>query len=110
MRWTCRTRASVSPPSPAPMIVTGVAMVGPSSLGTSLERRSSPQLGTMFQTCQDGCMATRKRPAERREDALSRERIVGAAIELLDVMGEGGLTFRALAAHLKTGPGAIYWH
>ncbi|AZQ75230.1 hypothetical protein EKH77_32455 [Streptomyces luteoverticillatus] len=26
--WTCRTRASVSPPSPAPMIVTGVAGVG----------------------------------------------------------------------------------
>ncbi|MEO6086647.1 MAG: TetR family transcriptional regulator [Umezawaea sp.] len=54
-------------------------------------------------------MVTRKH-AERREDALSRERIVGAAVELLDVTGEGGLTFRALAAHLKTGPGAIYWH
>ncbi|MEU4746012.1 TetR family transcriptional regulator [Actinosynnema sp. NPDC023658] len=47
---------------------------------------------------------------ERREDALSRERIVGAAVELLDRKGEGGLTFRALAAHLETGPGAIYWH
>jgi AcrR family transcriptional regulator len=55
-------------------------------------------------------MATRKQHAERREDALSRERIVDAAVELLDVTGEGGLTFRALAAHLKTGPGAIYWH
>ena len=42
--------------------------------------------------------------------ALSRERIVGAAVELLDVAGEGGLTFRALAARLTTGPGAIYWH
>ena len=55
-------------------------------------------------------MATRTRPTSRREDALSRERIIGAAVELLDVAGEGGLTFRALAAHLKTGPGAIYWH
>jgi AcrR family transcriptional regulator len=47
---------------------------------------------------------------ERREDALSRERIVGAAVETLDGAGESGLTFRALSAQLKTGPGAIYWH
>jgi AcrR family transcriptional regulator len=43
-------------------------------------------------------------------NTLSRERIVAAAIQLLDVAGEGGLTFRALSAELKTGPGAIYWH
>jgi AcrR family transcriptional regulator len=55
-------------------------------------------------------MAARTRHTARREDALSRERIVAAAVELLDVAGEGGLTFRALAAHLNTGPGAIYWH
>ncbi|MEV0266226.1 TetR family transcriptional regulator [Streptomyces sp. NPDC050617] len=55
-------------------------------------------------------MATRKRRAERREEPLSRERIVEAAIELLDAAGEGGLTFRALAERLSTGPGAIYWH
>ncbi|MEV0279960.1 TetR family transcriptional regulator [Streptomyces sp. NPDC050610] len=55
-------------------------------------------------------MATRKRRAERREEPLSRERIVEAAIELLDVAGESGLTFRALAERLATGPGAIYWH
>ncbi|WP_127502565.1 TetR/AcrR family transcriptional regulator [Actinoplanes solisilvae] len=42
--------------------------------------------------------------------ALSRERIVGAAVDMLDDAGEGGLTFRALSARLKTGPGAIYWH
>jgi len=42
--------------------------------------------------------------------SLSRERVVAAAVELLDTAGEGGLTFRALAAHLKTGAGAIYWH
>ena len=55
-------------------------------------------------------MATKTRNTERREDALSRERIVDAAVEMLDAAGESGLTFRALAAHLKTGPGAIYWH
>ncbi|TQS40974.1 TetR family transcriptional regulator [Cryptosporangium phraense] len=41
---------------------------------------------------------------------LSRSRIVEAAIALLDEAGESGLTFRALSAALKTGPGAIYWH
>lgn len=46
----------------------------------------------------------------RRGDALSRERIVAAAVELLDRSGEAGLTFRALGARLRTGPGAIYWH
>ncbi len=47
---------------------------------------------------------------QRRPDALSRERIVAAAVELLDVDGEDGLTFRSLAGHLRTGPGAIYNH
>lgn len=55
-------------------------------------------------------MAKAKRGPERREEALSRERIIDAAIELLDDQGEGGLTFRALATRLATGPGAIYWH
>ncbi|GGM33760.1 TetR/AcrR family transcriptional regulator [Dactylosporangium sucinum] len=55
-------------------------------------------------------MTTRTRHTERREEALSRERIAEAAVELLDVAGEGGLTFRALSAQLRTGPGAIYWH
>jgi len=53
---------------------------------------------------------TRKRGADRRDDALSRDRVVEAAIALLDTEGEHGLTFRALAARLATGPGAIYWH
>ncbi|MCA1453442.1 TetR family transcriptional regulator [Bradyrhizobium sp. BRP22] len=47
---------------------------------------------------------------ERRREALSKTRIVEAAIELLDRAGEDALTFRALAAHLATGSGAIYWH
>ncbi|MEU5076451.1 TetR family transcriptional regulator [Streptomyces asoensis] len=55
-------------------------------------------------------MAPRTRRAERREEPLSRERIVEAAIALLDTAGESGLTFRALSEHLATGPGAIYWH
>ncbi|MFI9270922.1 TetR/AcrR family transcriptional regulator [Kitasatospora sp. NPDC052896] len=55
-------------------------------------------------------MATRTRRSERRHEPLSRERIVEAAVELLDTVGEGGLTFRALAERLTTGPGAIYWH
>ncbi|MGV9284644.1 TetR/AcrR family transcriptional regulator [Streptomyces sp. NPDC003730] len=55
-------------------------------------------------------MATRSRRPDRRQEPLSRERIVGAAVELLDTVGERGLTFRALAERLATGPGAIYWH
>ena len=46
----------------------------------------------------------------RQGDSLTRERIVGAAIELLDVSGEDGLTFRTLSERLATGSGAIYWH
>lgn len=55
-------------------------------------------------------MATRTRRPDRRQEPLSRERIVGAAVALLDAVGESGLTFRALAERLATGPGAIYWH
>ncbi|GAA4622209.1 TetR/AcrR family transcriptional regulator [Actinoallomurus vinaceus] len=55
-------------------------------------------------------MASRTRKSERRTEALTRERILEAAVELLDATGEGGLTFRALTERLVTGPGAIYWH
>jgi AcrR family transcriptional regulator len=55
-------------------------------------------------------MTSRTPRAERRPYALSKERIVEAAIEILDADGEGALTFRALAARLATGSGAIYWH
>ncbi|MBW0106024.1 TetR/AcrR family transcriptional regulator [Pseudonocardia sp. KRD291] len=55
-------------------------------------------------------METGTRRSSRRTEALSRERIVEAAVELLDTTGEGGLTFRALAERLATGPGAIYHH
>ena len=55
-------------------------------------------------------MAAKAQRTERRTDALSKERIVEAAIEILDTDGESALTFRALAARLATGAGAIYWH
>jgi len=55
-------------------------------------------------------MATRRQRTERRADALSKDRIVDAAIEILDAEGERGLTFRALTSRLATGTGAIYWH
>lgn len=55
-------------------------------------------------------MATRTQRTERRTDALSKERIVEAAIEILDADGESALTFRALTSRLATGAGAIYWH
>ncbi len=55
-------------------------------------------------------MAIKDRRVERRAAALSKERIVRVAIEILDANGESALTFRALAARLATGSGAIYWH
>ena len=55
-------------------------------------------------------MATKTQRPERRAEALSKARIVEAAIEILDADGESALTFRALAARLATGSGAIYWH
>src|ERR1700753_219922 len=55
-------------------------------------------------------MVTKARRAERRSDALSKERIVEAAIEILDTEGEGALTFRTRPPHGATGAEAIYWH
>ena len=55
-------------------------------------------------------MKKRLHRTERRTDALSKQRIIEAAIEILNEGGEDALTFRTLAAHLATGAGAIYWH
>jgi AcrR family transcriptional regulator len=53
----------------------------------------------------------KKAPGRPRQgESLTRERIIEASIELLDLSGEEGLTFRALSERLATGPGAIYWH
>lgn len=61
----------------------------------------------LFHMCQDVDMAKR---ARQRKESLTRERIIDAAIKLLDRSGEEGLTFRALSEELATGAGAIYWH
>jgi AcrR family transcriptional regulator len=55
-------------------------------------------------------MATRSPRAPRRSEALSRDVIVTAAIEILDAEGEDALTLRALTVRLATGYGAIYHH
>jgi AcrR family transcriptional regulator len=55
-------------------------------------------------------MVKKARSSQRREESLSRDRIIDASIDLLDIRGEGGLTFRSLSERLATGPGAIYWH
>jgi AcrR family transcriptional regulator len=53
---------------------------------------------------------TRRHASNGHHDALSAERIVEAAIGILDRDGVNGLTFRTLASCLETGSGAIYWH
>jgi AcrR family transcriptional regulator len=55
-------------------------------------------------------MVSRRSRREQRTDALSKDRIVAAAIDILDTAGENALTFRALRDRLETGAGAIYWH
>jgi AcrR family transcriptional regulator len=55
-------------------------------------------------------MAIRTTRTGRRTDALSKARIVEAAVEILDTDGESALTLRAVTARLATGSGAIYWH
>lgn len=41
---------------------------------------------------------------------ITRERIVTAALDLLDEKGMEGLTVRALATRLEVRPPALYWH
>jgi AcrR family transcriptional regulator len=55
-------------------------------------------------------MAKKARSIQRREESLSRDRIIEVSIAILDDGGESGLTFRTLSERLATGPGAIYWH
>lgn len=54
-------------------------------------------------------MATTGPRSERRNQVLSRERIIETAIQLLDAGGEAAMTTRALTARLSTGSGAIYY-
>jgi AcrR family transcriptional regulator len=76
------------------------------SIGTLFHRKSLERCSIDVKTV---LMMTQTRRIERRADALSKERIVETAIEILDSEGESALTFRALAARLATGSGAIYW-
>src|SRR5580698_2967577 len=108
MPWTCRTRARMRPPSPAPTIVTGVVIM--LSFRGRLECCSITILEHRSKYVKMGPMAARTQRAERRTDALSTDRIVAAAIEILDAGGESALTFRALTTRLATGAGAIYHH
>ncbi|GGV42418.1 TetR family transcriptional regulator [Kitasatospora herbaricolor] len=55
-------------------------------------------------------MAMQTQQSQRRRQVLSRERIVEAAVELLDAAGQDALTVRAVTERLSTGAGAIYHH
>jgi AcrR family transcriptional regulator len=52
------------------------------------------------------------KPAKRARDvpALTRERIIQAAVEILDMGGQDGLTIRKLAERLNAGATSLYWH
>jgi AcrR family transcriptional regulator len=49
-------------------------------------------------------------PPTPKESALSRERIVATALDLIDDEGLDALTMRKLAARLKVSGQALYWH
>jgi AcrR family transcriptional regulator len=51
-----------------------------------------------------------RKDAARAGGALSRERIVRAALALVDARGLAALTARDLAANLDVAPAALYWH
>ncbi len=58
-----------------------------------------------------GAVWLRGRPDRpRRAAPLTRERIVDAAVALLDEHGADGLTMRRLAQRLAVTPTALYWH
>ena len=58
-----------------------------------------------------GSVWLRQEPGRgRRTPPLSRERIVGAAVTLLDEQGIDGLTMRRLAERLGVTSTALYWH
>jgi AcrR family transcriptional regulator len=58
-------------------------------------------------------MAAARRGAavdEARNPSLTRDGIVAAALELMDLQGVDGFSMRKLAARLKVSPQALYWH
>ncbi|PDT15117.1 TetR family transcriptional regulator [Rhizobium sp. J15] len=54
--------------------------------------------------------SSRSAQASRNDPALSLERIVATAVELLDAEGVDGLTMRRLADRLGSGAMSLYWH
>ena len=56
--------------------------------------------------------AARRRAAvdEARNPSLTRDGIVSAALELMDLQGVDGFSMRKLAARLNVSPQALYWH
>lgn len=54
--------------------------------------------------------SARSAQESRSEPALSLERIVATAVELLDAQGVDGLTMRRLADRLGSGAMSLYWH
>jgi TetR/AcrR family tetracycline transcriptional repressor len=55
-------------------------------------------------------MVTENKPRRGRPPRLSRDRIVEAALDLVDRTGIHGLTMRALARELRVDPMAVYRH
>lgn len=53
---------------------------------------------------------TKLSPEEERQQALSRERLVAAALELINREGLDGLSMRALAEALEVKAASLYWH
>src|SRR5258708_20625639 len=52
----------------------------------------------------------REMPADAVQRGLSRERLVGAALELIQDEGLEGLSMRALAERLSVKAASLYWH
>ncbi|WP_067814601.1 TetR/AcrR family transcriptional regulator C-terminal domain-containing protein [Actinomadura kijaniata] len=53
---------------------------------------------------------TRPARTRREQPSLSRDQIVGAALELLDAEGLTGLSMRRLGTRLNAGATSVYWH
>jgi TetR/AcrR family transcriptional regulator, tetracycline repressor protein len=49
-------------------------------------------------------------PSAARQPGLSRDQIIGVALEMVEAEGLGGLTMRRLAGKLGVAATAIYWH
>ena len=49
-------------------------------------------------------------PEEERQRGLTRERLVGAALDLINEEGLDGLSMRALADRLEVKAASLYWH